>query len=987
MLDGYLHKCGVGRLYSKWTHRWCVLTSDKFTYYKDESLSEKKGQYNLSESCQITRYQGDFQGELNMICCLQRIGGSNSFELLFHTSDDATLSRWCDQIQGVIDEQRKNKTPCNILIDGLLHKCGVGWIYSQWTTRWCILTGNAFIYYEDKSLSKKKGEYKISESCEIIRKIKGAKYPNEYCLKKRGSGGYELLISADDEETITRWVELIQKVIQQHHPSTTMSVDDSQVLIRESIVSFPIGLHVSPQPFVLHLTVLRASPNVSSNCFIKVLFRSKLFGQTGMQRRNKTPDWHEHFSIPLTHLKQGQLCLEVWDHKHIGGDIQIGSVIIDLPTIPISEPIVDRGYPLISGTGVAKSSAIFVSLFVEERSDTIKLIQEQTCGVENPFLDRDVVNPTPLEIFLEEEGATIHASEKIIDAFRASDMLPLSSLSDRCFVRDVLYDVASLFPSPRICSNYDEEIFDEEDPYRGLSDGPHLLPMISYQMADNVDVIKPSDISLRSPGYCTTSDFNRADQSFSIQTEEDNIVFVAPNRFMVLMWVREIRRQIVFHSHCNSYATDIEQAYEEFHYKQGADDGHTSLEGVLQVEIRDELHDCLCTLDFETVQLKFQDLDGVRFVHFLDLTQAVSVSVAHDYALPTPMNMRVTVKAGSLTLDHKQSTKGNIADLQLRLKKVVNARTSVVVNANECCKVLRTGAVDGLMPYWNNAANFYLCQGDFNSLIGKTDRSNKACGIHIHMLMGTQGKERVLGSKFIRYSEMLSDSSNTLIDSGHDDTSPSNTVERTICLDTNFGIRVVVMGGQDLLMPPSFDDEKFSVLKAKTTDTGHGINRENIDGRATSDHNGNEKIIIQGYLNKCGIGKIYSKYTNRWCVLTSDSLVYYKDDSLALKKGEYSISDTCQINRKSEDGEHSYVCSLTKPGSGGYELLLSAENEGTMVDWFEQIQNVIDEKQDSEFRKSYHNLVAGDGVDRDPHIKMSFVTSKCLKNSHYDYAK
>ena len=227
VIDGFLHKCGIGRVYSKWTNRWCVLTSHSFTYYVDETLSTKKGQYTITEACQVTRYQGDVKGELGMLCCLQRMGGK-AYELLLHADDDATLLRWFEQIQHVIKEQKERNNPRNVLIDGPLRKCGVGWIYSKWTKRWCVLTGNAFIYYRDESLTEKKGEYLISDTCSITRKCSGSgneagkkSSKIEYCLHMPGRGGYELLLSADDENTMTRWCEYIQKAIQ--HQSQLIS--------------------------------------------------------------------------------------------------------------------------------------------------------------------------------------------------------------------------------------------------------------------------------------------------------------------------------------------------------------------------------------------------------------------------------------------------------------------------------------------------------------------------------------------------------------------------------------------------------------------------------------------------------------------------------------------------------------------------------------------------------------------------------------------
>jgi hypothetical protein len=367
------------------------------------------------------------------------------------------------------------------------------------------------------------------------------------------------MLAANEPSTITRWVESIQRAIQSQSSNIQMPVDNGEFLIRESVVNVSTGVGgaLQPLPFVLHLSVLRAlSPsfNVTSSCYVKILARSKFFGKTGVQVRSKAPVWREHFSLPLTHLKQGQLCLELWD-SNVGADALLGTARVDFVDVPLSSPVVEKECPLVDASGRAMPAFIVISLFVEERKDIISLVPDESVAVAGtamhavPAAEQALAS---LDTFICRESAQIHASGNILKAFHAAELLPVFDSSDFCLVRDLLYDTANMFPSTvgevlcgGVVGDEDGDGGEEEEDYDDdeMTGGPHALPMAAHPIADNVGVIKPTDILFGACSQEPESAFNRADCSFCIKTKQCEVVFVAPNQYVVFLWVREIRRQ------------------------------------------------------------------------------------------------------------------------------------------------------------------------------------------------------------------------------------------------------------------------------------------------------------------------------------------------------------------------------------------------------------------------------------------------------------
>ena len=528
--------------------------------------------------------------------------------------------------------------------------------------------------------------------------------------------------------------------------------------------------------------------------------------------------WQEHFSVPLTHLKQGQLTLELWEQTFGGGgDSLVGSAQLELQQIPLSRPVVDQGYAIISDAGKATAATLFVSLFVEERVDIIQLVPQTTC-TGAPSLEEP--DSSPLGSFLTEQAALIRASEQIVHAFHSSEILPdlaPTSPRDRCLVRDMLWDAADMFPPSSLLppstaavhspdhedsdsdSDSDDEDEDEDlgEQSTGLNDIPHALPMICHPIADNVDVIKSTDISFSALVEEKTSFFNRADFSFLLKADDCEVVFVAPNQYVVFLWVREIRRQFVHYQHPKeSRALKCALRYEEYHSHHSKKENRTSLEGRLKVLIHDKLHECMCSFDFNSLQLKYQDLEGVKFHHNVDIRELTLISVAQDYAVPTPLNLQVSVKSGTLTLDTKEKQTGPkaaIAELQLRMQHISFAHTKIVVNSHESTRVVQSRGAGGLMPYWNTSQNIYLSQQDLSSVVqGKPQYAdeNKAIGIHMHMLSCQKGqkKKKVLGSKFIPYADLLPTDAKASLDAGQeaDSTRTSKLSETVVSLDQHW---------------------------------------------------------------------------------------------------------------------------------------------------------------------------------------------------------
>ena len=101
-------------------------------------------------------------------------------------------------------------------------------------------------------------------------------------------------------------------------------------------------------------------------------------------------------------------------------------------------------------------------------------------------------------------------------------------------------------------------------------------------------------------------------------------------------------------------------------------------------------------------------------------------------------------------------------------------------------------------------------------------------------------------------------------------------------------------------------------------------------------------------MDKCGQSLVMSKWTHRWCVLNGNSFVYYVDETKTVQKGAYSIDDSCKVVTDESDtkktGGREFVLSLQRPATlsgGGYELLLSCEDQDHLRIWESTLLCVI----------------------------------------------
>lgn len=101
-------------------------------------------------------------------------------------------------------------------------------------------------------------------------------------------------------------------------------------------------------------------------------------------------------------------------------------------------------------------------------------------------------------------------------------------------------------------------------------------------------------------------------------------------------------------------------------------------------------------------------------------------------------------------------------------------------------------------------------------------------------------------------------------------------------------------------------------------------------------------VIKKGFLEKHGGKGIMSSWQTRWFVLTQDSLSYYTDQAMSVKKGDVSLNHLCSIKRKAPEGSRKFLLVLENQISGR-NLILCPHDLATLSSWEQAISTVLEE--------------------------------------------
>jgi hypothetical protein len=98
--------------------------------------------------------------------------------------------------------------------------------------------------------------------------------------------------------------------------------------------------------------------------------------------------------------------------------------------------------------------------------------------------------------------------------------------------------------------------------------------------------------------------------------------------------------------------------------------------------------------------------------------------------------------------------------------------------------------------------------------------------------------------------------------------------------------------------------------------------------------------LKHGFLEKESKGYITSTWPMRWCVLTADSLKFYKDQNLVLSKGTFPMNYYTRVTRKAPDGSGKQQI-LLQNSIAKEEIVLAASDLNTISSWEEAISKVL----------------------------------------------
>ena len=285
---------------------------------------------------------------------------------------------------------------------------------------------------------------------------------------------------------------------------------------------------------------------------------------------------------------------------------------------------------------------------------------------------------------------------------------------------------------------------------------------------------------------------------------------VARNQFVVWSWVRIIRRSFV-HFMMTRKETDVSDKvtsrdlYHKFHVA-----GPASVEilnvfsSVMHVLVGDKLQKCTCQLDISKLIFAYRLNDGEPLVEF-PLFSLKSLCVSLDCPPCEEFLLRFDLLSAKIVLSHatRESSfndKSNFEQLKHGMTVIPSFNTHVLVNFLDGRELVSI-PVAGISPFWDTSTTIGVSAQSFSEDFSCSNDKSPAA-VHVHILTGGKGSEKVLGSKIILYSD--------LFDAGTVSSLLYNNLQRNskshksdlkstyVTLDMNIGLELEILGGEIL---------------------------------------------------------------------------------------------------------------------------------------------------------------------------------------------
>ena len=165
--------CKRGRTFiPSWKNRWFVLTGSKIEYYVDDTLEIKKGEYVLDHTTTVESMDPT-PNQFQLQC-------DASGKMLCKVDSEVELREWMTMVQASIPfgnvsnggktagtgaGSQANTSITQAEMEGWIQKMGS--LRRNWKERYMVLEGEKLLYFEDETLSHKRGEVLLDSSTEV----------------------------------------------------------------------------------------------------------------------------------------------------------------------------------------------------------------------------------------------------------------------------------------------------------------------------------------------------------------------------------------------------------------------------------------------------------------------------------------------------------------------------------------------------------------------------------------------------------------------------------------------------------------------------------------------------------------------------------------------------------------------------------------------------------------------------------------------------
>ena len=564
---------------------------------------------------------------------------------------------------------------------------------------------------------------------------------------------------------------------------------------------------ISYQPYILQIDIDRAKslPRAgitSSDPYVIVRFGSSEVARTEVVKWSVNPVWNETYTIPLLHI-QHPLVLEVWDWKKNGNDEILGNITFKLEEIG-NNILLDDDFVLNQAGRKRVSGSLSCSLYLEKRKKLISVSPLSDSNNQhvnsNECNDKDVDD---FNSFVKQEFQSLKILPSVQEAILMSKFIKKSDF-DYSLFRDMLYDMQNL--------SSNGEYGDDMQAHTQLT-----LPMTLHRVDDipdknPINLCKSTRINIStgtvSSFICPYSKLGR--HVFVMETSTEDVALVAQNQYVLWVWIRSVRRSFVSYmiSRKKSDVSDEINVGDLFqkHHVLGInnDDDPDNYCGVLSVLVKGQLHKCNCQLNALNMVFSCCRADNGAEILSVPLHDLKSICVTLDSTLCDDLQLQFNLLSAKFVLSRatRESSfndKSTLQQLKHGMTVVTSNETHIVVNFLDG-KELITFPLRGISPFWDLSVAIGVSLGAFSDL--NSDSADSPAALHMHVLSGSKGNEKVLGSKLLLYSELFDqDIVSKAISQNSQTKDLSDSKSSFIKFDMNIGLEVEILSGQDLIFP------------------------------------------------------------------------------------------------------------------------------------------------------------------------------------------